>query len=144
MLSVDKADAWINAYLPFPHHKNKWTRAFMFHSYKTALVNAWIIWKHQTASQATNKKDADRCMSLTQVEFLQKFLFAQNLWANLHKHSARHMHHPHPAKKDGRCEYCNKIAGTNKHSKTSFYCPGCKVKLHAKCFMSYHQYKRIF
>lgn len=128
MGSVDKSDAWINAFMPFPHRKNKWTRAFFFHCYKTALVNAWIIWKELTGSL------------LTQKEFLLKYLYSQNLFVNDHNHSVCHTHWPQHSGKNTTNKHC-KFCNTD--SKTPFKCSQCRVRLHAHCFLPYHVEKNI-
>lgn len=144
MGAVDKSDAMIHQCLPFPHRKNKWTRAFMLHSFKTALVNSWILYRHLRVGLMNNDKDRNKCMSMTQNEFLEKYVVSQNLWIDRVRYNTRHSHYPMESAKKERCAHCYTTTSKKKKSTCNFKCPGCKVNLHTKCFLPYHLHKRLF
>ncbi len=165
MGGVDKCDSFIGKYLPFPHKKNKWSRALFFHNIKTALVNSWLIYKSYEMSKATDQAKKKKINSMSQKEFLIKYLLANS--GLITDTSSRHMHFPTKSSRDSAtgkfpqqtCDYCAseykrltslatpsaaekaKVKKYKKKStsKTSYKCLPCGRNLHVDCFVNYHK-----
>jgi hypothetical protein len=147
MCGVDAADALLHRACPFPHKRDKYTFVDFFTHLKVAIDNAYIIFK-QTMMQRTGKK-----CSVTLVSFMEQLVLQQvslSVEQYRAKNAAYAAHHCHyPARLTPRvrihshvCALCRANSGST--SKSGYYCPLCRVCLHAECFAGYHFKKCIF
>jgi hypothetical protein len=127
---VDKADRWINMYMPRFRNRS-WKFAWLIAMFYVACSNCSICW-----NDAKQGKSDLRAVLIN---------LALNLSPNSQKKTTKQqkkppkltpsqIHCPVPCKQ-ARCEFCKQ---SNLQSKATTKCMACDAILHIKCFFDYH------
>lgn len=128
---LDHFDRWIHLYLQ--HHQSlKWTQVLLTTLLKIAVNNTNIIANHlgiQTDLKETTLEVIDW---LTNSHSVRK----DSNRPSYQRKKTGWGHFPSEVENPSDCTYCKK---KEQRSKTSFICLICKVHLHPKCWVEYHE-----
>lgn len=152
MGGVDLADQLV-AYYPVGYHTKKWWPRFLFHFLSVAIVNAYILFKHQRGignMYTSRDSDAHKRFRLALADHLTKD-FSSRKFKGAHAFMPTGNYNPthHYEKLPGRineCNHCQKrlkegnASPNRKRPRESYYgCKICCMHLCKRCYAILHR-----